>query len=152
MKHKHIYTEYSTPTLREVNEKGDCAVRALAVAACVAYEKAHAWLKSKGRVDRDGTYHSTMISAIKDFVNADVEIIELGRIAYSSDRWTTRRANMSPTVATLLRDEKYRVGHWIMATTNHFFAVCDGVIHDWPGLGTKMRRRVMLALRIDATD
>lgn len=46
-----------------------------------------------------------------------------------------------PTIAQWLK--RHQKGRWFLVVDGHALAVIDGVVHDWPLLAPKMRRRVL---------
>src|SRR5262245_49498871 len=59
-----LYTEHRSSS-RDMNERNDCAVVAVAIVCGVDYKVAHAALAAEGRKPRRGTYNAMTQSAIK---------------------------------------------------------------------------------------
>ena len=97
-------------------ETRDCAVRALAVAACVSYDEAHAACKAEGRRDRQGTYEGTL-------KRAAMRLAPGASCLRYDDGFYGKTAR---DVAAM-----FPVGHFVLWSRNHAFALCDGVLHDW---------------------
>ena len=114
---RHETGSYTAPAPAEQrNERSDCAVRALMVAACIDYYAAYTALAIAGRKKNQGTHVSQMRAAIKSLVPGAME-----------------GARNPVTIARFVRDNPR--GHFILFVRWHFVAVCDGVIHDhnWHG-------------------
>lgn len=104
----------------------DCSVRALRIVANCDYEQAHTTLAKLGRKMKRGIYNSTMDAACACFALTRVSAPAGGSSPY-------------PTLAQFLRE--HRTGRFLIQRTGHYFAVIDGVVHDWPR-GTGARSRV----------
>lgn len=107
---QHSSDQYATIG-KEANEKRDCVIRALSIAACIDYNTAHALLKKHGRKDKRGTPLHVSIAALKELF-PDVEM---------------KSANVSLDFFA----RSHTQGHYLVYTRNHAIALCDGVIHDW---------------------
>ena len=109
---RHETGSYMAPAPAELcNERSDCAVRALSVAACVDYYTAYTALAIAGRRKNRGTYAHQMYAAITRLVP------------------DARQGAHNPvTIARFVRDNPR--GHFILFVRWHFAAVCDGVLHD----------------------
>lgn len=107
------------------NEKWDCSVRAVALAADVPYDVAHHALKLQGRKPRQGA--ST--KQIKDALTIVAEKIEAKFVGVLvSYRFGNRNRIKYPTLTEVLRS--HRTGRYIILTRNHAMALLDGQIHD----------------------
>lgn len=109
------YATAESPLAR--GEKKDCAVRALAVAACVSYDEAHAACAAEGREPRQGTHPYVIARAAR----------RLAPGAYGlplSDQCLYGRTARAIAAA-------YPVGHYVLWSNSHAFALCDGTLHDW---------------------
>lgn len=116
-------------------EKLDCSVRALAVAADISYDEAHAALKEAGRPDGKRTPHATSRELYRK-LGFRCCIIRQGGIACHGLRMT-----LMQFIAANPR------GRFIVHRRGHAFAVLDGVVHDW-ARGTGPRSRVTNAWQI----
>ena len=96
-------------------ERSDCAVRAISIAACISYEAAHALLEKHGRQRGKPTKWTVIRKAMEDLF---------------PEVWFKSFASTKPL--TLVRIcELYPKGNFVLFTTRHAFALCDGVVHDW---------------------
>ena len=130
----------------DMDERNDCAVRAVAVATGVSYQTAHAALRVQGRKDRDGTYPCETHKAVQSlrFQLEDVTEQYAGKREYrtrkfwSIDRWgyeyeqeRTTATRLGP-VKTVTTAEKYlpkdRV--FIVFVREHVLCVRDGKAQD----------------------
>jgi hypothetical protein len=109
-------------------ETRDCTVRALASAAGMHYDNAHALLKKHGRKDRRGAFFSTMLAAYTEagFVLDSVHGTTVS--ARYAARIANRKAQDGVTLAKLL--PKLAFGEYIVNTTGHAVAVVNGKIID----------------------
>jgi Zn-finger nucleic acid-binding protein len=113
------------------DETNDCAVRALATAAAVSYETAHAACEAAGRKRREGMYAQDLYAAAK-MLCPRAHLVPIPSDARTLAKWMTA----------------HPVGCYIVRRPGHFFAVVDGVLHDW-ARGTGPRSRVLGAIRLD---
>ena len=126
----YIKPEINTATIRTVSrETNDCTVRALAVAANIPYDQAHALMAKHGRKFRQGTMHKTQLKA---YTEAGGEL----RAIFGSDKGARYRALQSPdvpvtdgiTLKTLL--EKIPMGRFVVIVKGHAFAVVNRKVAD----------------------
>lgn len=116
--------EYSHTPVAFAKERGDCAVRALRIAAGVSYFTAHSALAAHGRLQRHGTRNGIMSSAAMSF----------GLNTWDLD-------NRRPTLAYFLRENP--TGSYVVQIKGHYIAVRDGIVHNWSkrhGPRTRVRR------------
>lgn len=113
----------STPVVFR-NERHDCGVRALRCAAGVSYEEAHAALERHGRRAKGLTYDSQMTHAaiLFGFVPLD---------------------DGFPTLTRFLA--AHSIGRFVIRTARHYFAIVDGVVHNWNSNNAGARCRVRMA-------
>lgn len=105
------------------SEALDCSVRAVAVATCSDYEQVHALFKKRGRKDRHRISSAALGNVLTDMIPSTEE--------YFCPR------DIRPTVNQFVK--QHPKGHYVLAVRGHFFAVCDGVVHDWKaGPGRKV--------------
>ena len=113
----------SSPT-----ETNDCTVRALANAANMPYESAHAYLKAEGRINRKG---SRATQSYEAYMKAG---LVLKSVHGTTVRATalTRRSGMTAkrgvTLGTLL--PKLSKGRYVVMVTGHALAVINGQVID----------------------
>lgn len=119
-------TDYGVATAEMENR--DCTVRALANAADMPYQQAHALLKKHGRKDRRGAYFHTMMEAYKEagFVVRSLHGTT-GSARYAS-RLTKMKAQEGITLERVL--DRLSVGEFIVNVTGHALAVVNGKIID----------------------
>jgi hypothetical protein len=116
-------------------ETKDCAVRALAVAACVAYETAHAACAANGRANRRGTHPATIEAAARQLVASARRDDSMARHgAYAKYHTVGSFAKANPK------------GHFVVWSQSHAIAICDGIIHDWESRGTRAALRGVIQL------
>ena len=109
-------------------DRRDCAVRAVATALCLPDDVVRQAFVAAGRVPGRGY--------------ACRRIVE-GRLEAGPRRRLTH-AVRGLTLQTFA--ETHPTGHWIVRVSGHMLAVCDGTIHDWPGMG--VYRRIVSAWRV----
>ena len=109
---RYAFADYAQTPAGYKDEKRDCVVRALRVAAGISYEEAHATLKSEGRFDRGTTFPSAMARAA----------VRHGFVAVLPDF-------VRPTLAHFVRT--HPTGSYIVRLKKHAIAVRDGIVHDW---------------------
>ena len=107
------------------NERDDCAVRALMVAACIDYQTAHDACAAAGRKQKKGMQSADLATAIYRLIPNAKPIMR------------------GETVAQFTRANPR--GHFILFVRWHFLAICDGVIHDapWYSKAPRVRRRIL---------
>lgn len=127
---KRATVEYRKTPAAFRDEKRDCAVRALRIAANVSYESAHKTLASFGRMRKHGTYIGTMAMAAARF-----NLLKVHQPASGS-------GVENATVAQFLR--AHRSGRYVLYRNRHFFAIVNGVVHDYRH-GTGARSRIKRA-------
>lgn len=109
---KNIYRELSQNS-RQMGETNDCGVLALAVITGAPYEHCHSILKSFGRKNRKGTFHSQMWRAF------DVLGFEVKKISCPFPGMRSFERNMP------------KEGAFLIHSTRHYAGVKDGQVHDW---------------------
>lgn len=113
-------------------ESSDCTVRALANAAEIPYDVAHALLKKHGRKDRKGATFKTLHAAYEE---AGFRLISLhgdGKRARYAARHTgtehARKWQDGITFGKLV--DKLQYGEYIINVTGHAVAVVNGKVID----------------------
>ena len=119
-------SRYAQRPAKFAYERHDCAVRALAVAADISYDEAHAALKRNGRKDKRATYPASTRGVAAEY----------GFVEEPEKR--------GKTLAQFTRQQP--VGRYLVRIRNHALAVVDGVVHDWPDTSGP-RSRVRAAYR-----
>ncbi len=108
-------------TSKSRGEHRDCGVVALALSCQIPYDVAHAALKAKGRKDRKGTYVSLQfLPALEVFGFTSERLFGEGVRQKNGSRYTSK------TIGKLLSN-----GCYVCVTTDHMFAVVDGLVLDW---------------------
>jgi hypothetical protein len=111
----------------DVGERNDCAVRAVATAACVPYAAAYSTMRSLGRKPGDGTPWHVLDAAISFFAPGTVQ--QSARVDFQGEPTLAQFAAAHPR------------GHFVVCTVNrreaHAYALIDGAVHDhakysWP--------------------
>ncbi|HET9280350.1 MAG TPA: hypothetical protein VFR24_00110 [Candidatus Angelobacter sp.] len=105
------------------NEKRDCTVRALSLAASIPYEQAHDTMAMLGRKPGKGFVFEEFVNYMRTS-NASINGLSLRRV-YSSGVWY-------PTFGELVNACKRGEisGRWIIRVSGHVFAVVDNKIMD----------------------
>jgi len=104
------------------HETRDCTVRALAVAAGIPYEQAHAALKAAGRTDRKGIVLAQAINS--------------GRLKLEGRKFVD--VLKTPTCLGFFL-KAHPKGTFLCRKARHAFAIVDGILHDNQALGSRMR-------------
>lgn len=100
---------------REYGEHRDCAVKAVAAAAGISYQEAHAALEKHGRKRRHGTY-----------VNVTLKALESLGFKTSGN---LRNQFAGRTVRSL--QNELRRGVYLLRTASHIAAAVDGEVIDY---------------------
>jgi len=111
------------------NEKNDCAVKALAIAAGVSYEVAHATCAAFGRKERHGIRTSNVVPALESLGKKAVRVTQRSFIErYPASHQVLR------SVTTHHPDRFHDVWAdgktYLVFTRGHVLAVVNGVNHD----------------------
>lgn len=117
------------------NERLDCVVRGLAIAANMPYSEAHALFKAAGRRDRCRTRDTILKEIMNGFIKTGIngfKVCRAGDCGISVKRYITEHSQ----------------GRYLLGRRGHVFAVIDGVIHDLEG-DIKPKSRVNRAYRFD---
>lgn len=118
------------------NETNDCAVRAMANAFGISYERAHAAMKANGRKDRKGAYNLTIHNAITQ-EHGGKRAVQLNHIGTGKDQ-------RQVTIGTFC---KFRTtGSYYCIVRGHAFAIVDGVVQD--AFKNKAGKRIYRAYEI----
>lgn len=99
---------------KQVGERNDCSVKAVALACDVPYRVAHKALENQGRKEGRGV----LMGQIKDAITS------LGYTAAPA-------AYTAKTAITLERDKLLAKGHYIAMMNGHVAAVVNGQVQDW---------------------
>lgn len=135
---RRAFKDYAHTPPAYAHEKADCAVRAVRVASGRPYADVHGLLKVAGRKGRHGTFnhHTGAVCKLLGAVKVDT-FAPAGDGEYERPRYMT--------VAQFLR--AYPTGTFACARNGHYFAIVDGVVHDWQRSRTGSRSRVHTAWR-----
>jgi hypothetical protein len=126
---RRAISEYAKTPKQFSYERWDCSVRALRVAAGLSYEQAHATL---GRFTRRPRYGVQAIVMFYACGAHGLPPVEFGTTGYL-------RARPLPTLTQFLK--AHPTGYYVLMRSGHFFAVINGVVHDWAH-GTGARSRI----------
>lgn len=100
---------------KELNEKNDCAVRAVSIACETDYRSVHTLMTAHGRRHRCGTNFETTTKAV------------ISALDYDAVDITSRvRGKTVKTVARELHN-----GRFLVRVSRHILAVVDGKVEDW---------------------
>jgi len=137
------------------NEKNDCFVRALAVAADVDYETAHQTAKEIfGREDKKGT---NGFMTFKVFDNARKAGLMIGRKVIKADvlgrvdiknKYKVKGEVIWRKKTLKSFVESHKTGRYIVTVAGHALAVIEGELQDWGNLAYQPTRKVLSAYRI----
>lgn len=111
-----VFGEYRQRPRSHAHERLDCSVRALRIAAGVEYATAHLALMASGRVDRHGIQNWVMDRAARR--------LGLVRLPVTATEFVP-----GMTLAQFLR--ACVPGRYVVQRRGHYFAVVNGVVHDW---------------------
>ena len=103
----------------KMNEKNDCAVKAISIVARVSYFKAHEALTAHGRLPRKGTTFKTQ--TVPALASLGIEITQVKR-----DRQPSGSRYTPKTIG-----QKLKKGYYLCRCKGHIFAVVNGVVEDW---------------------
>jgi len=114
-----------------LNERNDCAVRAVAALTETPYEQVHAMMAQVGRKHRRGTHRWTIWSTLRALgfetercMSTDFIRRYPGSHATALRSVTTHHPDRFPAV--------WKDGQrYLMFTSGHVVAIVDGVNHDW---------------------
>ena len=139
---------YSMPS----GDRGDCAVRALAIATGRPYDECNALYAKHGRKPNHGTPRYVTISVHRAIGSLDVRVLHLGRLGQRLVKPARPRYDgldprgAYPTRAQFVK--KNPKGRYVLLSRGHACALVDGVIHDWASRTSGARTRVLQALLI----
>ena len=119
-------------------ERLDCVVRGIAIAAGIEYAMAHAMLKVAGRKDRCRTKHPALAKIMTDMLANGIN----GMVVKPA-------GDCGITVKRYV--EEHSTGRYLLGRRGHIFAVIDGVIHDLSH-DVKPKGRVNRAYRFEPVD
>jgi len=112
-------------------ETKDCAVRALANAGDMAYDEAHEYLAYRGRPDRRGANHDTLVNAYIDAGFTNITTFGTTRMAKFMNRCFADKISKKEKGITLKNFcEKYNKGKYIAVYSGHALAVVNGQVID----------------------
>ena len=117
----------------KLNEKNDCAVRAVSIAARVPYDVAHRQLAYQGRKPRGTTYDCQYVAAL-GILGFDVK-----------DETVKYRMKGGKTIKTLARLLPSR-GVFLIRVRGHIACYRAGALHDW--LDPSRRHHVIQVQRV----
>jgi uncharacterized protein (DUF3084 family) len=120
-------------------ETNDCTVRALANAADIAYDTAHAVLKKHGRKDRKGATFKTLHAAYEECGFRLVKVCGDGKRSRFAAHHTAARWVDGITFGKLVTQLPY--GEYIINVTGHAVAVVNGKVIDT--FNNNARKRVV---------
>lgn len=116
---------------RDMLERNDCAVRAVAAATGRGYDEVHAMFKAEGRRDAARTPNSMIWAVLKQLgfrterrVDRDFIVQYPGSHATALKSVTTHHPDRFPAV---WQDGKT----YLMFTPGHILAIVNGTNHDW---------------------
>lgn len=129
----------NTLAMRTVpRETNDCTVRALAAAANISYDQAHATMAKHGRKFGQGTYHDTQVNAYEEHGGELRAIFGTTKGAkYRADKVENVPHVAGITLGKLM--EKIPMGRFVCIMTGHAFAIVDRQLADGGPLKTGTR-------------
>lgn len=149
--------DYSKATkYKELNEKNDCSVRAIATAVGVGYNEAHTYMnKVLKRVNRKGAINmvgNIMRESKKNPVQEiagtefEYEYIQRSKLKNVYKLYGEKIARKK-TVKSFM--DSYRDGTYLVFVSNHVFTVKDGVLVDNAGEEFRPTRKVIDAIKVN---
>lgn len=122
---KYIYNDGGRQAAGYTGKTGDCACRALAIAAEIPYQQAYDLINQFAAKERRGTRKRGMSSARTGVHSATM------RRVMDSLGWTwTATMGIGTGCKVHLREDELPSGRLIVNVSKHFTAVIDGVIND----------------------
>jgi hypothetical protein len=101
-----------------LNERNDCTVVGVSIAARVDYKKAHAAMKAAGRRDRCGAYRIDTTEAVHA-LGCAIEVIDAPRQSNGS-RFTAKTIGAG-----------FKRGYFLVFYRGHVAAMVNGQVADW---------------------
>lgn len=137
----------NTLAMRTVpRETNDCTVRALAAAANISYDQAHATMAKHGRKFGQGTYHDTQVNAYEEHGGELRAIFGTTNGAkYRADKVENVPHVEGITLGKLM--EKIPMGRFVCIMRGHAFAIVDRQLAD--GGPLKAGTRIQAIYRFD---
>lgn len=124
-------------------ERHDCGVLALAAALGVPYADAHAALREAGRVSHSGTFTVQIERAL---VKRGVPYTR--RMLHGEGR--SRKGYVKRVTCAKVLDHVPARGRFVVGSTDHYFAVIDGVVYDNGGFSPKAYLEVAISVDVPA--
>lgn len=122
---KHIYNDGGRSAAGYSGKAGDCACRALAIAAGIPYQQAYDLINQFASRERKGTRKRGMSNA-----RTGVHSATMRRVMDSLGWKWTATMGIGTGCKVHLRDNELPAGRLVVLVSRHFTAVIDGVIHD----------------------
>lgn len=137
------------------NEKNDCFVRALAVAAEVDYDTAHQVARETfSREDKKGTMGAVISAAFQKAEKAGMQVGKnliavsvLGRV-HTKNKYKLHGEIIWRQKTLKSFVESHKIGTYIVTVSGHALTVKDGELMDWDKLAYKPTRKVHAAYQI----
>lgn len=115
------------------DERKDCTVRSLAVAADISYDKAHDIARRSGRKNGKGWYSDRILHVAQ--ADGLLEFVQIpSGMQVTSHLYGTVRYRTLAQIVT-----RFPTGRYIVTTSRHAMALIDGVIHDRGLSGARSR-------------
>ena len=120
----------ATISQRMFRETNDCTVRAIGAAIGLDYATAHLLASRAGRKPRRGFWvHQILHQAKQESMIRDFSVVRMsGTSPTSGTTGNYHAACQYPTLNQSL--PLLQTGRYVLSTTNHSFAVVDGVVYD----------------------
>ena len=103
---------------KQMNERRDCSVKAIAIACRLTYKSAHITLQQLGRKNGKGASTPLILSAARV---AGFEVTPVTRLRQKSGSKFTPK-----TIGG-----KLKRGYYLAFVNGHVISVVNGVVHDW---------------------
>lgn len=153
LKTNEKYAKFNSPLAQ--NEKNDCMVRALAVAAEVDYDTAHQVAKETfQREDKKGTIIGMIAAA---FLKAEKAGLEVGKnliaVTVLGKTHLKNRYKLKGEIIWRKKTlksfiESHQKGTFIVTVAGHALTVKDGELMDWDKMAFKPTRKVQAAYQV----
>ena len=152
--------DYTKATkFKELNEKNDCSVRAVATAVGVEYNDAHVYMnKVLKRVNRKGAVNmvgnimrASKANPIQEIAGKEFEYEYIPRAQLKNVyKLYGEKVARKKTVKSFM--DTFRKGTYLVFVSNHVFTVKDGVLVDNAGEEFRPTRKVIDVVKVNVKE